>query len=119
MKNQISNFVRINSETIFASDPTYAPISINKLTDIQLYELPLGVEIIPYNQIINNHFTIDGLRISLKKEYETRVVIGCVEFPEYLIAEGSDLDNLFCCTLIDRFLLRLNTKISLKNHIAA
>lgn len=119
MNNQISNFVRINSETIYTSDPAYAPISINRLTNIQLYELPVGVEIIPFNQIINNHFTIDGLRISVKKEYQTRVVIGCVEFPEYLIAEGSDLDNLFCCDLIDRFLLRLNSKISLKNHIAA
>lgn len=119
MNNRISQRVSNNSVNIYTKDSTYMPVSINKLKNVHLYELPVGVEIIPFNHISNNHFTIDGLRISVKKEYQTRVVIGCVEFPEYLIAEGSDLDNLFCCDLIDRFLLRLNSKIALKNRIAA
>lgn len=116
MKNLTS---QIGNIITYSSDPTYLPLRIEQIEHIKLSDIPIGTEVLIYDSIINNRFTLQGMRISIKKEYVSRVVIGCVECPEYMVIEDEELENISCENLIEDFLELVNTNISLSNRIAA
>ncbi len=119
-KNEMKNLTtKIGEVTIYSNDKLYLPMRIDQLRDVNLHDLPVGAEIPVYDSISNNHFTLEGMRINLKKEYATRVVIGCVEWPEYMVAEDEELDNLSSFEFIDNFLSALDTKFAPMNQLAA
>ncbi len=114
-----ANEIKLGKAIIYTNDPTYLPIRVDILEDTTLQDLPLGVEVIPYNSIVNNHFTLDGFRISLKKDYHTKVVIGSVESPEYIVTEYGEIENKSCVELIDNYKSLLIQTINTYSQMAA
>lgn len=110
---------QIGNITIYSNDPLYLPFQREQLNKIDFSHLPVGAELPIYDSITDNHFTLQGKRISLKKEYKTRVVIGCVECLEYLVAEDEDLQILSCEEFVEDFISLINSKLSRANRIAA
>lgn len=111
--------LQIGNVTIYSNDATYFTLRREELKQITFKQLPVGVEILVYDSIVDNHLTLEGKRISLKKEYETRVVIGCVEYPEYSVIEDEELENTSCEVFVDNFLSLLNSIYLPINSIAA
>lgn len=114
-----TNAIKFGSAIIFTNDPTYLPVPVDILRGITLQNLPVGVEIIPYDSIANNNFTLDGFRISLKKDYLTKVVIGSVDSPEFIVTEHDEIDNKSCLELIDDYKSLLSQNVEVYTHIAA
>lgn len=110
---------KMQNLTDFTNDSKYCPMPNNQLRDIDFSSLTVGTEYPLYDSITDNHFTLDGKRISLKKEYETRIVIGCVECPEYSVIEDEELENISCELFVDNFLSLLNSIYLPINPIAA
>lgn len=113
MKNLTS---QISTENTSSSN---AILYGDQLNNMDFSHLKVGTEYSIYDSISDGYFTLDGKRISLKKEYETRVVIGCVECPEYMVMEDEQLENISCSELVDQFLLLVNSQLSQINRIAA
>lgn len=114
-----ANEIKFGSAIIFTNDPTYLPVPVNRLRGISLPNLPVGVEIIPYDSILNNYFTLDGLRISLKRDYFAKVVIGSVESPEFMVIENDDMDDKSCIDLINNYRLLISQSFNTYSRIAA
>jgi len=112
MTNQIVSEVIVGPNTVYTADPDYVPIRIELLKGIKLNDLSTGVEVLPYDDIQNNHFTLGGLRISLKKECANRVVIGCFEYPDYHIAIDQEVFKLTCYEFIYDFLSRIYHRLA-------
>ncbi len=102
-----------------ANGSMYSPIRFSLLREMDFSNFPVGVEVPIYDHITDNQFTLDGKRISVKKEYETRVVIGCVECPEYMVLENEELENISCLEFVYNYLTLVNSKLSEINLIAA
>jgi hypothetical protein len=110
---------QIGNTKVTSNGSMYSPIRFAQLREMDFSNFSVGVEHPIYDFITDNQFTLDGKRISLKKESKTRFVIGCVECPEYLVVEEEELENISCLEFVNEFLALVNSKIPTISRIAA
>lgn len=111
------NFVKLGSEFIYTSDPTFLPISINKLSNIKLKHIPVDAEVIPYDSIQGHKFYLRGIQLSIVRISGNTTLIGSIESKNFQVAVGEKALSKSCSDFVKEFFQSENN-VSIVNTAA-
>ena len=93
-----------DSSSNYAQENRPLPVDIESLRETRLSGLRRGEEIAPYDNSDPMNPTLEGLTITIKREFFNKVVVGCKEFKEFHQIIDEDLNNYSCYEFIDMYL---------------
>ena len=82
----------------------YLPMHFDELKNLSLCQLPVGLEITPFNHIEKSDLVLNAKHIGIIRLSENKFAIGSTEYREYLIFEGGECYEKYCSEVISNYL---------------